>query len=115
LILTIVMAFTAGQNLSVFCRAWCDAHDTTNSGCHHVSDTGTVSIGGAASCQHDGVGPVALSRDDARRDSAAHSPIDVLGVARFQVSPLPSLRVTAYGATTRSVEHVPLLSLQLRV
>jgi hypothetical protein len=115
LILTIVIAFMTGQNLSVFCGAWCEAHDKTHTGCHHVSNSSISSIGDATSCQHTGVGPIALSGDDMRRDPSTHGPIVAVVIARLQVPPLSFIHVICPAATARPADHVPPLSLPLRI
>jgi hypothetical protein len=85
---SIVLTLAVGQNVRLFCEAWC--HDGMSAECPHEDSTTSPRVSSEDNCRSADVGAVAFVREDARRTAAAPDAQNALVVPRFQLAPSPS-------------------------
>jgi hypothetical protein len=85
---SIVLTLAVGQNVRLFCEAWC--HDDTSAECPHEDSTKSPSVSSEDNCRSADVGVVAFVREDARRTAAAPDGQNALVVPRFLFDPSPA-------------------------
>jgi len=108
-LVSIVLALTLGQNVTLLCRVWCQPQERTNSTCEHQPQKTSPSVTGNESCiPIEGTTP--FVREDGRRGSSASDAQPSVLIARFHLPLAPSVavRMNAYPqATPPDVRPLP--------
>lgn len=82
-LLSIVFSLAVGQNVTLVCRIWCDAHMAAASECHHKNSSSTTSMAGDENCNVVDAATAVL-REDVRRDVSFQDANQAIPVPRYQ-------------------------------
>jgi len=84
-LLSIVFSLAAGPDITLLCRAWCNAELAAATACHHETSFTMPIVAGDGSCDNVALTTAALREDIRRGDSNTHQ---ALSVPRYQLAQL---------------------------
>jgi hypothetical protein len=114
-VLSIVLTLAVGQNLTLLCRTWCDAHEAAAaSECHHKNSSPAPSVAGDDNCDNLAALATAVLRD-VRRDVSPQDANETIPVPRYLLGQLTvDTRLGQEAGREWSLEERP-LSTALRI
>ena len=88
-VLSIVFTLPVGQNLTLLCTTWCEAHEAAAaSECHHKNSSPTPSVAGDKHCDNLASSAIAFLREDARRDGSSQNANQAIPAPCYQLAQL---------------------------